>query len=388
MKPTGRKTKKGNDEYEHVLDDQGSKKRLTIKNPTYQYYLEIYQKDATPQRYYDFLPIFNYPDDTEKTKVENFRLANLIRANKEHDIAASKLAGYVPESNSKVVFVDYAKKEYLPTYDNKDIRKVEAAITHFQKYLESRKPATPQLTMVQFDVNVAKGFVNYLKKKSGLTGETPLSYLKKLKAVVKYAFDTHYLKVNPFSTIGLKDLKVENQINKEFLEHDEVAKLYNTPCNNELVKRAFILGCYSGMGMAEMRTLKWSQLDFENKLLSYTRAKTGKPVKNHLHPIIEKVLFGLERTNELVFNNQLPSDNGINKSLKTWVKKAGIKKHITFYCSRHTFGCLTHNESKDLVVTAKTMGHKNTLYTEVYAKALENADIKAVASIPDVSEMG
>jgi integrase len=384
MKATGRKTKKGHDEFKPVLDAKGNKILVKIKNPTYQYYLDIYVKGKP--RICEYLPIFNYPDSSPEVKESNFLIANQTRNNKEQELSSKNLKDYVPDHKSLVVFVDYARDVYFPTYENKDFRKVSGAINHFEKYLEGVHKVG--LTFGEFDVLIANGFLKYLKKKSGLKGETPLAYLKKIKAIIVEAKAENYLKSNPFETVSTKDLRTETTLKKNILTHSELATLYKSTCNNEWVKRAFILACYSGLGMAEIRTLKWSQIDFEQKILTYSRAKTEVEAKVHLHSIVEKVLFGINRNSDLVFDNQLGTDEGVKKVLQTWVRKAGIKKHITFYCGRHTYGTYMQSESKDLLVTAKAMGQKNTIYTEVYAKVLDNADIKAAKSIPDVSEMG
>jgi len=49
------------------------------------------------------------------------------------------------------------------------------------------------------------------------------------------------------------------------------------------------------------------------------------------------------QTGEYIF--ELPTTGYISYILKEWMKKAGINKHITFHCGRHTFAtmCLTHD---------------------------------------------
>jgi integrase len=48
---------------------------------------------------------------------------------------------------------------------------------------------------------------------------------------------------------------------------------------------------------------------------------------------------------------------------------AGIKKHITFHCSRHTFAIHALNSGIPLKVVSLIMGHKSIAITEkIYAK--------------------
>ena len=55
-------------------------------------------------------------------------------------------------------------------------------------------------------------------------------------------------------------------------------------------------------------------------------------------------------------------------TLKNWLKDAGITKHITFHCSRHSFACLQLDAGTSIMVVQRYLGHKNVTTTEVYAK--------------------
>lgn len=362
----------------------GKKVRTKIKNPSYQYYLDIYR--AGSKREIQYLDIFILPTDNEIDKANKKDLANSIWNKVLQEYAAGKFENVLPKYREQIDFIEYCQI-YLEQYTNKDYRKVVGAINHFKKYLQGRYKKT-DLPMASFTSDVANGFIKYLKKDSGLSGGTPISYLKKIKGIIKQAQFERLMNENPFQFLSTKDLRTKDyeQIKKMVLSESELQALFQTKCSNEFVRRAFFLAVYTGMGMAEIRTLKWKQIDYKAKQIKYNRAKSGNPVELHLHPFIEKLLFGLDRSNELVFADyKMPSDNGINKVLKTWIKNAGIDKHITFYCARHLFGVRTLRTSKNLKVVADIMGHSTTRYTEVYARIIDDEDVKAVESLPDIS---
>ena len=224
-----------------------------------------------------------------------------------------------------------------------------------------------------------------MKRDSGLTASTPASYLEKLTRVIKAAMRERYMLNNPFEYLSKKGLNKDG-IPKNVLNNQELEILFNTICYNIGVRKAFIIACYTGMGEAELRQLKWEQIDTINKTISYTRNKTGNKATNYLHPMIERQLLGLDKSKEYVFNKELPnSTNGINKVLKTWVKNAGIHKKITFYCARHTFGTSVCRVSGNQKVVAQAMGHKSTRFTDRYTKLVEEEHIKAVESLPFIS---
>ena len=57
-----------------------------------------------------------------------------------------------------------------------------------------------------------------------------------------------------------------------------------------------------------------------------------------------------------------------NQPLKQWISEAGIKKHITFHCFRHTFGTLALSKGMPIESVSRVLGHTNIKTTQIYAK--------------------
>ena len=55
-----------------------------------------------------------------------------------------------------------------------------------------------------------------------------------------------------------------------------------------------------------------------------------------------------------------------NHPLKDWISSAGIKKHITFHCFRHTYASLQIEMGTDAFTVQKLLAHKTIGTTEIY----------------------
>jgi len=60
------------------------------------------------------------------------------------------------------------------------------------------------------------------------------------------------------------------------------------------------------------------------------------------------------------------------------MNNAGIQKHITFHCARHTFGCILVEKGVNLFIVKKLMGHKKIETTLNY---VDKANVDAEAAI-------
>ncbi len=70
-----------------------------------------------------------------------------------------------------------------------------------------------------------------------------------------------------------------------------------------------------------------------------------------------------------------------NLKLREWVMKAGITKHITFHCARHTYATLQLNLGTDIYTVSKMLGHRHLKTTEVYAKVIDKKKQEAANRI-------
>ena len=74
-------------------------------------------------------------------------------------------------------------------------------------------------------------------------------------------------------------------------------------------------------------------------------------------------------------------DGMTGTALRKWLKAAGITKHITFHCARHTFGSLQVEAGTGIYTVQHMLGHKNVETTQIYANMTDSSKRESVNRI-------
>ena len=75
-----------------------------------------------------------------------------------------------------------------------------------------------------------------------------------------------------------------------------------------------------------------------------------------------------------------------SKAVKRWVKRAGIEKHITWHCARHSFAVNILNEGANIKTVASLLGHSGLKHTEKYTRAIDSLKEAAINSLPTLED--
>jgi hypothetical protein len=98
----------------------------------------------------------------------------------------------------------------------------------------------------------------------------------------------------------------------------------------------------------------------------YIQLLYRKPTQNPI-PLNDGLLSLIRNSPEdgnldnLVFT--LPSYESCCKSVKRWVKRAGINKHISWHCARHSFAVNILNNGANIKTVASLLGHSGLKHT-------------------------
>ena len=80
----------------------------------------------------------------------------------------------------------------------------------------------------------------------------------------------------------------------------------------------------------------------------------------------------------------LPSHARALRIIKDWTQTAGINKHISFHCARHTFITMLIDNGAGIKTAASLAGHSSTRHTEKYIHVVDRQKQKAVDNLPDL----
>ncbi|MFI3293189.1 MAG: tyrosine-type recombinase/integrase, partial [Rikenellaceae bacterium] len=188
-------------------------------------------------------------------------------------------------------------------------------------------------------------------------------YYATFRALLKIAYRDKRIKenVNDFLD-GIKKEETE----REHLTHEELMLLVTTPCPNEVLRRASIFSCLTGLRISDILKLDWSEIVKAPDGGYNLRLRTQKTKKLATLPInFDALELCGERGEGLVFKGL--KRHHTQYPLKKWLVAAGIDKRFSFHCFRHSFAVLQIAFGSDIYTVSKMMTHSNVATTQIYA---------------------
>lgn len=304
---------------------------------------------------------------------------NKERLHQAQSIAVKRAAEL--EANNYDMEIDLGKKtivtiwmqSYVNSYTKKDKRSMQSVLNKFSKFLiEIRKP---HLTFSELQPLMIEDFVEYLEKDS--IGEGARSYFNRFKKMIRHSYRRRIMKNNVLDFVERKATGKARK--KDILTLDELKLLSETPINSLEIKRAFLITCVTGLRWCDIKELKWKNINLKDRMLSLTQSKTREEVSVPLNDTAIKLLGTPDKLLLKIFT--LPSSTGCNKTLKAWVERAGIQKHITWHNGRHSFGTNLIFNNVDILTTSKLLGHNSLRHTQRYVNIAAEMKEKATNKI-------
>lgn len=298
--------------------------------------------------------------------------------------------GYRLKKDRDINFLDWMWS-YYEAYTKADKRHIKRAYNVFidflhttPEYAKFAKRIKPQ----QLTKEMMVAFTEYLQGR--FVGEGAHTLYARFKKVIKAAVEADVMRKNPTTAVSIK---IDNgALKKDVLSLDEIECLISTHYTGESVniRRAFIFCLYCGLRWCDVKDLTFANVDFSNRLLKFEQAKTKGhstassviiPLNDGLLSLIGQPSTECNR-DEVIF--PLPSHNMCLKALRHWTKRAGIEKHITWHCARHSFAVNILNNGANIKTVASLLGHSGLKHTEKYTRAVDSLKQEAINSLPEL----
>ena len=389
------------------VTDNPKLKQKTLSDGNFSLYLDYYlgrvnvrneetgELESKVQRKREYLHLTllatpRTPIERQQNK-ETLSLAQKIRFEREQELKEN-IHGYrLKRDASNINFLDYFQS-YVDGYTKKDIRMMQIALSRFRDFLKDT-PEYSKYTLgvkpQQISKEMIVAFTEYLQTRS--VGEGAKSIYQRFKKVIRYAIEHDIFVKNPCSGVVIKT--DENILRKDVLSQDEIKRLIATHYEHENtnIQRAFIFCLYCGLRFCDVKDLTFANVDYSNKLLKFEQNKT----KGHssssgvVIPLNEGLLRLIgepasdQSKESLIF--PLPSYEMCLKALKRWVKRAGIDKHISWHCARHSFAVNILNNGANIKTVASLLGHSGLKHTEKYTRAIDELKEAAINSLPELN---
>ncbi|EKG0020241.1 site-specific integrase [Vibrio cholerae] len=361
------------------------------------YYGVVEGEDGKKRAKRDYEPLELYLYENPKTQAERQHNKEMLR-----QAEAARSARLVESHSNKFQLEDRVKlaSSFYEYYDKLTASKESGSSSNYSIWISAGKHlrsyhGRAELTFEELDKKFLEGFRKYLleepltKSKSKLAKNTASSYFNKVRAALNEAYREGIIRDNPVQRV--KSVKAENT-QRTYLTLDEVRAMTKAECRYDVLKRAFLFSCTTGLRWSDIQKLTWKEIEEfqdghyriifkQTKLLNAGNSL----VYLDLPDSAVKLMGERQDKTERVFKG-LKYSSYTNVALLHWAMLAGVQKHVTFHVGRHTFAVAQLNRGVDIYSLSRLLGHSELRTTEIYADILESRRVTAMRGFPDIFE--
>lgn len=345
------------------------------KSGTISLYLDYY---LNKKRKYEFLGLILVPKPNAKQRKENKtnrNLAEQIRAQRQIELQTGTL-GIIPNFKKTANYVEYFSS--LVEHRRKtgvNFESWRSTFSHLKKYTDG------SLRFEELDEQWLENFKAYLL--SEVAQNSAHTYFNKIKASLHQAVRDKIISANPAERVRSPK---QVDTHREFLTEAELKKIAQTECRSQVLKNAFLFSALTGMRWGDIQKLKWINVrenDAGNHIIQFSQKKTKNAERLPITTQAYQLMGTQGEYDEKVFKG-LKYSMYMNVTLAQWVLKAGISKHITFHCARHTYATLLLTKGADIYTVSKLLGHRELRTTQIYSKVIDQKKEEAVDLLPEL----
>jgi integrase/recombinase XerD len=206
----------------------------------------------------------------------------------------------------------------------------------------------------------------YLKAVKKNEENTIATFFKNFKKYLNIAIEKG-IRIN----LGNNDIKRANfKSNRTFLMPNEITKMYKywesdfINQTHKSICARFLFSCFTGLRISDIMAL--NDENILGDYLVFISQKTGKLQRIQLNQSAQKFI-----NTTTIFEGNYTAEY-INRTLKDICKICGIKKHVSYHVSRHTFATNFLISGGNVTVLQKLLGHSKIEDTMIYVHIAES----------------
>lgn len=289
----------------------------------------------------------------ESTGSGSYSFAKELLTRRKDEVAQRKKLPerYLPE----IKFSEFVETKYLPlhiqeTANERTVRGICKKLTG--RFGEYRLNEISPLMIEEYKKELSR---------NGAANNTVNNYLNTISGIFSKAIDWKFALQNPVKSVKRYRIVARTRI----LNREEQSVLIGlaTTSQAEHLRPLMIFDLNTGLRKGELLTLKWSDIDFENKILTVQgeNAKYDKTRRIDLNSHAMAILRELhsKKKSEYVFTGSdgWPMKN-FRRSFGTACKTAKIE-NVTIHDLRRTFGANCVMDGVSLATVQYWMGHQS-----------------------------
>lgn len=330
--------------------------------------------------------VSKYMDGTiSQQRIQLLRVIHLLSDYQLHGVLTRRYTASKNQiqlsSKNAMIFDEFFTHLKVVELSHSTIKHYSRMSKVFLDYLSQR-----QITDIStVDLSICNDFIKTFSNYSFKTVEQNICGLR---FFLRYLHFKNMLSIDLASRIHMPAISKTSSIPSVW-SIEEITKLLKAiDRNNPIGKRDYamiLLACILGIRSSDIKNLKFENLDWENKKISFVQHKTKKtltlPLPNEVGwAIIDYIKNGrpIFYDTPYIFIKHMPpfdsfsEENHLNDIIKRYMNKAAIpvtkNRHSGFHSMRHTAASLLLEVGTQLPIITEILGHSNPDITAVYLK--------------------
>jgi len=282
-----------------------------------------------------------------------------------------------------ITLADYFDKKYIPDQEgNKKPNSIRVEKNLFDGWVRPLIGDTPLISLVETDLGRVK--------KNLIDGKRADKTIHHTLAVIRQILN-HAKHPEVYLRAKVKMPKVDNAKLRYLTPAEIEVLLRRLKLKSEIVHDQAFLSVNCGLRWSETVGLRWEDVNYKTGSMSIRDSKTGSRTvfinegvaamlkarqgqnkKGAVFPAQDRCSKTFQRVADELFN-----ENITDRRLR-----------ITFHSLRHTFGTYVYQNSGDLYLTQKALGHKTLVMAQRYAKMSEPKLREAFNGMTNILKQG